>query len=221
LLERHGNNFKITYEDLIGEFYNQKSWIEQNLSEFKEQPVYNGRFKVGDTVYVDNGIGVYKKGKVTDITYGYYWLIEVTAHYKDIYNYPENRVYFSLSELKKYWHHQITAIKDIEEEIRCCNTCKKSYKNSGKECTCDTTCENYSKWESIEEKNCSNCEHYGNDFACEDFKQGKVKECKNWKPIIEKSCKNCGNANNSLWCSVLKAHICEMSGREFWKPKEK
>jgi hypothetical protein len=68
LLETCGNDFKLTYEQLIKEFSSQKIWIEQHLSEFKEVLVYNGKFKVGDKVYFITGrIGCWDKGSIEKI----------------------------------------------------------------------------------------------------------------------------------------------------------
>ncbi len=211
LLERYGNDFKLTYEKLVDEFCTQKGWIEQHLSEFKEVPVYNGKFKVGDTVYISRGIGIFDKGEITQIYYhpNFKTFMTVTKD-KDnnlVSDCSVDYLYSSLSELKKHWHHHICAIKDIGEEKSCSN-CEDG-RSKGFKCNRTYACETSERefWRPEIKINtiCGKCI---NTCKC-NYTIVPMVDCVDFK---EKECASCEFNNRN--CYPVENYKC-------WKPKEK
>ena len=243
--EKTGKQATITYKNLWEKYPMQRNWIEKNLSQFKEEPIYTGKFKVNDTVYVDNRLGEFFKGKITEIYRGtdcFLFRIEGIT----FSSYKENYVYSSLSDLKKHWHQQITDIKDIEEKLclsctkypkcktgdnginitlvacndynkRDCLTCKHQViKKPWSECYHPNKQSDYSCWEA---KSCSNC-GWDNVICVE-----KVGSCENWNKWKakeeEKSCNNCKHCTDG-WCLIKRGNDCITDNKSFrfWEAKE-
>ena len=229
LLEEYGNNIRITYEDLINAYPEHKGWISNHLYEFKEQPVYNGNIKINSEYYIKQVKNMnlsFDKIKVTEIEYSKYAKeFEIIAHFaddvKDVIRLSERITQFftSLSDLKKHWHHQITAIKD-DEEKRNCMTCENRLKDYDEHCIRSGECckPNYQYWKAKEESLCKKCSL---DSFCVLGMRDKIVGCDEFE---EKDCGNC-NFLRTFSCRFLSPIFtmkdCQNNNYYHWKPKEK
>lgn len=132
-LENFGHE-KVTYEEVENRIHKYKSienrdghgwieWMKKNLSEYADLPVYQGKFYVGQPVYLQNyGMGSWLKTKIADIersadnTHFIFKIQAETDHNgKILYQYRgEKDLFVSLEHLKANWIEQIANMKEIK-----------------------------------------------------------------------------------------------------------
>lgn len=119
LLEKYGNRFEVTYEQLLNDFPQYNDWIKQRLYKYRDKlsSHYKGQFKLNQLVYRQQyGIGSYTISRIDaieDNINGEGCHFMVTAYQEqDKYNcVEEDSLFTTLDELKLYWHKKIDEVK--------------------------------------------------------------------------------------------------------------